>query len=55
MLWRNLDDDCKLKHVMPEEDVDGKFFAKISKAVIHQNVQRWCNTPVGSVLGDRPY
>jgi len=39
VLWRNLDDDCRLDCVMKtEQDVDGKTFAKISKVEIDDNV-----------------
>ena len=35
---RNLDDDYKLDYVKPEQDADGKTFAKISKVDIDQNM-----------------
>ena len=54
MLERNLD-DCKLDYVKPEQDADGNIFAKNSKADIDQNVQQWCNTLFGYVIGDMPY
>jgi len=41
VLGRNLDDDCKLYYVKPDQDADGKNLAKISKAIIDQIVQRW--------------
>ena len=39
----------------PEQDVDEKIFAKISKVDIDENVQRRCNTLVSYGLGDNPY
>lgn len=49
---RKLDDVCRLDFVAPERSLEGKIYAKIPRAEIIFNVNRWCNTLVGYVVGN---
>ena len=50
-----MEEDCKLDFVDPSTDSVGNPIASIPKSEILENVERWKNTLVGYVLGDKPF
>ena len=54
-LGRNLTEDSKLSFIPPCVDDSGDCYAKIDRFEIDANIQKWDNTLVGYVLGDKPF
>ena len=55
VMGRNLEDQSKLTYVPPHTKSDGINFASINGAEIDININKWNNTLVGCVLGEKPY
>ena len=53
-MGRKLDEGCKLDFVAPLSS-DESFFAQIKQSEIDDNINKWDNTLVGYVLGEKPY
>ena len=54
-MGRHLDDECKLHFVQPKTYPDGSLYAQIDRSEIDDNINRWDNTLVGYVLGNKLY
>jgi len=54
-MGRDIKDDCALEFFAPLSDDKGNQFAAIPRSVILENVNKWNNTLVGYVLGDKPF
>jgi hypothetical protein len=53
-MGRQVNEDCILQFHAPLIDDKG-IYASIPKSAIDANVNKWCNTLVGYVMGDRPF
>lgn len=54
-LGRKIQHDCNLQYYPPSKDSNGNLYVSIPKSEIEVNVQKWSNTLVGYVLGDKPF
>ena len=48
-------DDCVFEFIAPEKSLEGKMFWNIPKSEIFASVEKWQNTLVGYVAGNRPF
>ena len=52
---RKLEEDCKLNFAKPLSSSNGNIYTWTDKAEIDDNINRWDNTLVGYVLGEKSY
>ena len=50
-----MEESCKLEFIEPACSPEGKLFAKIPKSEIKPNIEKWRNTLVGYVVGNKPF
>jgi len=54
-MGRKTEEDYQLEYLAPSADLTCKPFVSIPKSEIVENVEKWKNTLVGYVLGDKPF
>jgi len=55
MMGRSINENCALKYFPSNVDSEGHQYASIPRSVILSNVDKWNNTLVGYVVGDKPF
>ena len=54
-MGRKIEEDYQLDYVALSTDLTGKPFVSMPKFEIVENVEKWKNTLVGYVLGDKTF
>jgi len=52
---RKLNSGCEIEFIEPLNSIDGSSYVSILKSEIDENIDKWSNTLVGYVIGNKPF